>query len=124
MENQILSTLELNELIGKKAAEDEAFRLALLSDPKAALEKELGVVIPEDIKIEVHVESMKSLHLIIPPANTDELTDDDLESVAGGAASFRPDVIMMYAVRPPSDFKKGGGTGSPAWRVALEKFRK
>lgn len=115
MENKILSTLELNELIGQKAAEDEGFRLSLLSDPKSALEKELGVVIPEEMKIEVHVESMKSLHLIIPAAHTDELTDDDLDAVAGGVAA-KPggsEMKIMYAVRPqgPSIGNRSGYTG-------------
>jgi hypothetical protein len=107
MENKILSTLELNGLIREKAVENEAFRLALLSDPKKTLEEELGVEIPEDIKIEVHVENMKSLHLIIPPAQTDELTDEDLEGVAGGVAQT-PRVVAMYAVRP-LDNKRGIG---------------
>ncbi len=117
MENKILSTLELNELISQKAAEDEAFRLALLSDPKLALEKELGVTIPEDIKIEIHVESMKALHLIIPAAQTDELTDDELGAVAGGSSLNLKGPVMMYAVRPPSDFHIKGST---AWAIATK----
>lgn len=119
MENKILSTLELNELIVQKAAEDEGFRLALLSDPKSALEKELGVVIPEDIKIEVHVESMKALHLIIPAAHTDELTDDDLDAIAGGVAAKPGGPAMMYAVRPHFDPTKGNQSGSTGWIVPL-----
>lgn len=97
MEEKILSTLELNEVIAKKAGEDEAFRLALLSDPKLALEKELGMAFPEDTKVEVHVENIKVLHLIIPAGNADELTDDQLEGVAGGVAA-KPDMRLAYGV--------------------------
>ncbi len=99
MEPKILSTLELNEVIAKKAGEDEAFRIALLSDPKSALEKELDVVFPEDTKVEVHVESIKVLHLIIPAGNADELTDDQLEGVAGGSSlSTTPGAVLAYGV--------------------------
>lgn len=97
METKVLSTLELNEVIAKKAGEDEEFRLALLSDPRAALEKELGVAFPEDTKVEVHVENIKVLHLIIPAGNADELTDDQLEGVAGGV-SAKPDMRLAYGV--------------------------
>lgn len=109
METKVLSTLELNEVIAKKAGEDEAFRLALLSDPKSALEKELGVAFPEDTKVEVHVENIKVLHLIIPAENTDELTDDQLEGVAGGITLQQPGkMIMMYGV--PLH-------GRPGWKI-------
>jgi hypothetical protein len=108
MEDKLLSNLEINQLIAKKASENEEFKLALLNDPKAAIEKEFKVTFPEDIKVEVHVESSKVLHLIIPAANTDELTDDQLEDVAGGVAAFNPGgAVMAYGVQIP------GGNG---WR--------
>ena len=87
MEEKLLSNLELNQVIAEKASENEEFKLALLNDPRAAIEKEFNVVFPEDVKVEVHVESSKVLHLIIPAASTEELTDDQLEDVAGGVAA-------------------------------------
>ncbi len=109
MEDKLLSNLEINQVIAKKAGENEEFKLALLSDPKAALEKEFKVTFPDDIKVEVHVESSKVLHLIIPAASTDELTDDQLEDVAGGAGGLVPrpgTFICKYGVPFP-----GGGFG-------------
>ncbi len=105
METKVLSTLELNQLIAQKAGENEEFRLALLNDPKAALNKEFEVTFPENTKVEVHVEDLNVLHLIIPVANTDELTDDQLEDVAGGVGPM-PGLVCAYGVRPPS-----GGIG-------------
>lgn len=105
MEEKVLSTLELNQLIAQKASENEEFRLALLNDAKAALIKEFDVEFPENTRVEVHVEDLNVLHLVIPAAKTDELTDDQLEDVAGGTAS-RPLVVCAYGVRPP-----GGGIG-------------
>ncbi|MGI6647523.1 MAG: NHLP leader peptide family RiPP precursor [Bacillota bacterium] len=112
MEEKILSTLELNEVIAQKARENEEFRLALLNDPKAAIAKEFGVLLPDNTKVEVHVESPRVLHLIIPAGNADELTDDQLEDVAGGALTdllklIDPGkmVIVAYGVPYP------GGSG-------------
>ncbi len=112
MEEKLLSNLELNQVIAEKASENEEFKLALLNDPRAAIEKEFNVVFPEDVKVEVHVESSKVLHLIIPAASTEELTDDQLEDVAGGTASnFKMDpgiIVCAYGIARP-----GGGLGWP-----------
>jgi len=108
METKNLTTIEVNQLIAERASENEEFRLALLSDPKAALEKEFSVTFPEQTKVEVHVESTKELHLIIPAGNIDELSDDQLEDVAGGinnTGSLSP--ICAYGVPSPL---------GPSWR--------
>jgi len=108
MESKVLTTHELNQLIAKKAGEDEEFRLALLNDPISALEKAFDVKFPEDIKVDVHVENSNTLHLIIPAGNTDELNDDQLEDVAGGIAGFESgNLVMAYGVPLPG----GGGFG-------------
>ncbi|MDD3852443.1 MAG: NHLP leader peptide family RiPP precursor [Syntrophomonadaceae bacterium] len=106
MDTKNLTTLELNQLIADKARESDEFRLALINDPKAAIKKEFEVEFPEDTKVEVHVESIKVLHLIIPAVNTDELTDDQLEDVAGGVMKKPGGMVCAYGVPFP-----GGGTG-------------
>lgn len=117
MEKKVLSTLELNQVIAQKAGENEDFRLALINDPKAALQKEFDVVFPEDTKVVVHVESIKELHLIIPAGNTDELADDQLEDVAGGVAPFNPGgAVVAYGVPLP------GGMGGIGWN--FDPFRR
>ncbi len=111
MEIKVLSTLELNKLIAQKASENEEFRLALLNDAMEAINKEFAVTFPENTKVEVHVESLNVLHLIIPAGNTDELSDDQLENVAGGvgpAPGIGGGAVCAYGVRPP---KGGGGAG-------------
>ncbi|NLT20142.1 MAG: NHLP leader peptide family natural product precursor [Syntrophomonadaceae bacterium] len=108
MDTKNLTTLELNQLIADKARENDDFRLALINDAKTAIKKEFAVEFPEDTKVEVHVESTKVLHLIIPAGNADELTDDQLEDVAGGTALQPGVIICAYGVPYP-----GGGT---AWK--------
>lgn len=109
--SKVVSTYELNAMIGKRAAEDEAFRLGLLSDPKGTLEKALNVKFPDTTKFEVHVETADTLHMIVPAKNAQELTDAQLEQVAGGqmndAMSINDSICMAYGV------PNGGGWNLP-----------
>ena len=92
-----LTTYELNELVAKRASEKEEFRAALLSDPKKALESEFTVVIPDSLQIVVHQETKNTLHLIVPERDTLELSDDQLEQVAGGVVA-NMDFTVAYGV--------------------------
>ena len=74
---------EVREKIVDKAATDADFRAQLLSDPKRALEQELGVAIPASMSIEVHEESGTTAHLVLPPDS--KLSKDELQAVTGGA---------------------------------------
>jgi chemotaxis methyl-accepting protein methylase len=49
-----------------KAWEDDNFKQALLNDPKATIEKELGVIFPEDVEIYIHEQTTTKIHLILP----------------------------------------------------------
>ncbi len=76
---------EVREEIIRKASVNEAFRTELLTDPKAAIEKELGVTIPEGFKIGVHQDNIMSIHLVLPPA---ELSEADLSAVVAGSQTM------------------------------------
>jgi hypothetical protein len=80
---------EVDALVREKLAADPAFRDALLADPRAALSELVGTPIPEIVTINVHEESLTSVHLVLPsrPASA-ELSDDDLELVAGGGVCW------------------------------------
>ncbi len=73
-----------------KAMKDEDFRQKLLDNPKAVMEHELGIVIPDKINIQVLEEKHDNFYLVLPPkaSSEQELTDDELDSVAGGNHSF------------------------------------
>ncbi len=77
---------EIREDIIRKASENEAFRAELLADPKDAIEKELGVTIPEGFKIGVHEDNIMSINLVLPPA---ELSEADLSAVVAGSQSWQ-----------------------------------
>lgn len=50
-----------------RAWRDQDFRAALLRDPRAVVEQELGVRLPEHIQIQIHQETPDTLHFILPP---------------------------------------------------------
>ena len=75
---------ELKTKILSKAAEDGDFRTQLIADPRAAISAETGVTIPEGFDVAVHEDSATTAHLVLPPSP--ELTEVDLEMVAGGRA--------------------------------------
>ena len=68
-----------------KACVDKAFRKALVANPKAVLEKEIGADLPDDLKVHVIEENEKNLGLVLPPmVPSEELTEEQLAAVAGG----------------------------------------
>jgi hypothetical protein len=71
-----------------KAWEDDGFKQELLTDPRAAIQRELGVELPADLEIEVVEETPNKIFLVVPvrpdALSGAELSDDELEAVAGG----------------------------------------
>lgn len=68
-----------------KAWSDDGFKAKLMSDPKAVL-KDNGVDVPDSIDVKVVENTDKVVHFTLPPKPTkgDELSDAELENVAGG----------------------------------------
>ena len=72
---------KMGQLIAKCWA-DEGFKQKLLTDPAATLKAE-GVALPAGLTVKVVENTDKVFHLVIPAKPTD-LSDDDLDKVAGG----------------------------------------
>jgi hypothetical protein len=72
----------------KMALADEAFKTKLLSDPKSAIKEAMGLMLPESLEIRVYEDTPTVKHLVLPvnPFNS-ELSDADLELVAGGKSN-------------------------------------
>src|SRR5580700_5016790 len=87
----------------EKCWKDPEFRAEVLKDPKGMLEAFLGKSLPADFQVHVHEEDAKTLHLALPPLpslNT-ELSDEELERLAGGTelvlalTAVTADVVTM-----------------------------
>lgn len=80
---------KINEIyvkVQKLAVTDEEFREALLADPKAAIDKAAGITLPDDFKIKViENDPGYAATFVLPDMLSDELGDEDLDMVAGGA---------------------------------------
>lgn len=72
--------------IAAMVMDDPSLREKLLADPRTALREMAGIEIDASINVVVHEEAADTFHLVIPPALPDDLTEEQLEAVAGGAA--------------------------------------
>ena len=70
--------------VQKKAESDAAFREKLKTNPNAAIEEIAGIQVPAGFKINVVDANDADLTIALPKTKSDELSDNDLESVAGG----------------------------------------
>ena len=73
---------DFNNYMRNKAVEDEEFRSRLLANPRAVIEEELDLSIPDGLDIQVHEDSATTSHFVIPPSA--KLAEEDMRAVAGG----------------------------------------
>jgi hypothetical protein len=95
---------EAVQKIGARASTDSEFRSLCLSNIHAAIKQETGLEVPASFKIGVLDQSANHLNLVLPPMvkEADELSESELESVAGGSKAGA------------NDFFSGVGTGALA----------
>ena len=86
MEAQQLTRRDVEAMIVQRAWTHPEFREEFLADPKAVIEKYSGQKLPAELNVVALAEDDKTIHFVIPakPASADELSDQDLEKVAGG----------------------------------------
>ena len=86
METQTASRRHIETALIEKCWKDPEFKKAVVTDPKGMLERHTGQKLPPQVKIVIHEEDANTLHFSIPvpPSNITELSDKDLERVAGG----------------------------------------
>jgi hypothetical protein len=80
---------EIERRLIQRSLQDEEFRQRLLDDPKGTLEQELGRGLPEGVQVRAVEESANTIYLVLPSASAvgdqgGELSDQELEAVAGG----------------------------------------
>ena len=76
---------EVERRIIQRSIEDDAFTRRLIEDPKGAVEQELGMRLPEEVRVVAVEESADTIYLVLPstPMAGGELSDQELGAVAG-----------------------------------------
>jgi hypothetical protein len=72
-----------------QAWKDEAYKQELFSNPKAVIEREFGVQMPAEVSVRVMEENPTNLYFVLPmrpDLSEVELSEEQLEGVAGGIA--------------------------------------
>lgn len=81
---------ETRSRIINKAMQDQAFKRELMSNPKAVIARESGQKWPDSVDIEVLEQTPNKLYFLLPldvsTASQGELSEEQLEAVAGGIA--------------------------------------
>jgi len=86
---------EVQDLVGKFAAENPKYREALLKDPKGVIEKQLNTSIG-GLKVKAVADTADTVHVVIPYAAAEgELSDADLEKVAGGKQDIKAECTAL-----------------------------
>lgn len=79
---------EIYEAAMRAAMTDDEFRAALLKEPVESIEKLTGVKMPEGFNLKVLEEDPDyDMTILLPPMADDDLSEEELEQVAGGAIS-------------------------------------
>jgi hypothetical protein len=83
---------EVERRIIEKSLADQDFRRRLLDEPKGTIEQELGSRLPEGVEVRAVEESADTIYLVLPSASPvgegGELSDQELEAVAGGGWAY------------------------------------
>ena len=84
MSGQRMSRGEVQDLVAKFATENPKYREALTKDPKGIIEKQLNTSLG-NIQVKALVETADTTYVVVPYVAVEgELSDADLEKVAGG----------------------------------------
>ena len=89
----------IEQLLAASASHPD-LRASLLADPRAAL-RHFGIEIREGVEIRVVENTPEVLHLTLPPASSsadsDNLSDEQLEAANGGGLTIGPDFDVRFA---------------------------
>lgn len=65
---------------------DEGYKARFLADPAAVLQEE-GIAVPAGVELRAVENTDSVLYLTLPPKPSDDLTDEQLNQVAGGSTA-------------------------------------
>jgi hypothetical protein len=78
---------ELQDMVARHVAGNPRYRAALVEDPKSVVERLLDTSLGR-VKVEALLETADTVYVVVPHVLAeDELSDEDLDKVAGGGDS-------------------------------------
>jgi hypothetical protein len=83
----IVSRKDVREALIRTALKDEFFRESLVVNPRLAVERALGTKLPQDMDVVVLQDADDKMFIVLPmqlPFETGDLSDAELEKIAGG----------------------------------------
>ena len=93
--SQKMTRGEVQDLVAKFATENPKYRQALMSDPKGVIEKQLNTSLG-NVKVKAVVDTADTTYVVIPHvAGEGELSDADLEKVAGGKQDIKAECTAL-----------------------------
>ncbi len=96
--SQKMTRGEVQDLLAKFAVENPKYRQALVSDPKSIIEKQLNTSLGPT-KVKAVVETADTVYVVVPHiAGEGELSDADLEKVAGGKQDINANCTAIGAL--------------------------
>ena len=95
---QTMTRGEVQDLLAKFATENPTYRQALVADPKAIIEKQLNASLG-NVEVKALVETAETSYVVVPHvAGEGELSDADLEQVAGGKQDINASCNVIGAL--------------------------
>ena len=84
----------------QKTCSDDAYRARLVKNPNEAIKEVVGPVFPAGITFCVHENTDKIQHFVLPPlpSSKAELSDVELEQVAGGKGLPIPKCFLRWPI--------------------------
>jgi hypothetical protein len=96
--SQKMTRGEVQDLLAKFAVENPKYRDALIKNPKSIIEKQLNTTLGS-VQVKAVVETADTTYVVIPHvAGEGELSDADLEKVAGGKQDINAQCNVMGAL--------------------------
>lgn len=95
-----LTRHDIEAKIVKRCWEDEEFRKEFVSDPAGSFVKHLEIPAASLPRIVIHEEAAGSWHIVVPqkPTNVGELSEDELERVAGGVTPVVIPAVVIASI--------------------------
>jgi hypothetical protein len=107
-----VSREEIEAMVLAKAVEDPAFAARLKADAKAALSEMFDTKLPASLTVHVFQETPTDLMIRLPVVVDDEISEQELEGVAGGLCTPLKVIGIKKAAAAIGKVAIGGAVGA------------